>query len=120
MRDITRGGLATILVELCENQSFGIEVLENEIPIKQPVRSVCELFGFDPLYLANEGKMLLIVKNGTEKDILKRLRSNLAGANATLIGEITDRHPGKAIMQSVVGGKRLLDMLHGELVPRIC
>ncbi len=120
MRDITRGGLATILSELCEHQKFGIEIEERKVPVRQSVRAVCELYGFDPLYLANEGKMMLIVKQGSENSILKKLRSEDLGKKAGIIGEITMDHPGKALLHSIVGGRRMIDMLSGEMLPRIC
>ena len=120
MRDITRGGLATVLAEICENKSFGIEITEKDIPIKQSVKAVCELYGFDPLFLANEGKILLIVKNGREEKVLSQLRSDNLGKEAAIIGEITQEHPGKAVMHSVIGGRRMIDMLSGEMLPRIC
>lgn len=120
MRDITRGGLATILVETCEKKSFGIEVHENAIPVHQSVRSVCELYGFDPMYLANEGKIMLIVKAGSEQTVLNRIKKDPDGQKASIIGEITETNPGKAVMISSIGGKRMIDMLSGEMLPRIC
>jgi hydrogenase expression/formation protein HypE len=119
MRDITRGGLATILVEICEKGDFGIIIDEHRLPVRKSVRSVCELFGFDPLYLANEGKILFVVKAGQEKRVLDRITSVPEGKQATLIGEITG-DPGKVIMRSVIGGNRIIDMLSGEMLPRIC
>lgn len=120
MRDITRGGLATVLAEICENKTFGIEITEKEIPVKQSVKAVCELYGFDPLFLANEGKILLIIKQGRENEVLRQLQSDKLGKEASIIGEITKEHPGKAVMQSVIGGRRMIDMLSGEMLPRIC
>jgi len=120
MRDITRGGLATILTEVCENKDFGIDVDEKNIPIRQSVKSICELYGFDPLYLANEGKMMLIVRQESENIILQRLKTEKHGVDATIIGEITISHPGKAILKSVIGGRRIIEMLSGEMLPRIC
>jgi hydrogenase expression/formation protein HypE len=119
MRDITRGGLATVLVEICEDQSFGIFINEKDIPVRRSVRSICELYGFDPLYLANEGKIVLVVKAGSESGILEKLKANALGKEASIIGEITD-DAGSTIMQSGIGGKRIIDMLSGEMLPRIC
>ncbi len=120
MRDITRGGLATVLTEICEKKEFGIEIEEKNIPVRQSVRAVCELYGFDPLYLANEGKMILIVKQGTEDKIIEQLHADELGQDAAVIGEICINHSGKAVLQSVIGGRRMIDMLSGEMLPRIC
>ncbi|MBN1596849.1 MAG: hydrogenase expression/formation protein HypE [Bacteroidales bacterium] len=120
MRDITRGGLATVLVEICENLKFGIEIKEADIPVFQSVKSVCELYGFDPLYLANEGKIVMIVKTGSEQRILDRIKSYDPGNRAAIIGEITIEHPSKVVIKSIIGGRRVVDMLSGEMLPRIC
>jgi hydrogenase expression/formation protein HypE len=120
MRDITRGGLATILVETCENKSFGIQIHENKIPVNRSVRSVCELYGFDPVYLANEGKIMLVVRQGSEEQVLSRIKTHEYGKDAAIIGEITDTNPGKAVIISSIGGRRMIDMLSGEMLPRIC
>jgi hydrogenase expression/formation protein HypE len=120
MRDITRGGLATILVESCQNKTFGVQIYEDSLPVKKAVRAVCELYGFDPIYLANEGKIMIIVKEGQEIKILKQLRKHPLGANAQLIGEITSEHPGRVVMESTIGGGRVIEMLSGEMLPRIC
>jgi hydrogenase expression/formation protein HypE len=120
MRDITRGGLATILVETCERKKFGIQIDEKTLPVHQSVQSVCDLYGFDPMYLANEGKIMIIVKSGTEESILSRIRKDTYGQEAAIIGEITRTNPGKAVMISSIGGKRMIDMLSGEMLPRIC
>jgi hydrogenase expression/formation protein HypE len=120
MRDITRGGLATILVESCEKKKFGIQVNEKAIPVRQSVQSVCELYGFDPMYLANEGKIMLIIKAGAEESVISRIRKDGNGQEAAIIGEITETNLGKAVMISSIGGKRMIDMLSGEMLPRIC
>jgi hydrogenase expression/formation protein HypE len=120
MRDITRGGLATILVESCQKKSFGILIYEDRLPVKQGVKAVCELYGFDPLYLANEGKIMLIAKKGQEEIILDKLQKDPLGTDARVIGEVTSDHPGRVIMESVIGGKRIIEMLSGEMLPRIC
>jgi hydrogenase expression/formation protein HypE len=120
MRDITRGGLATILVETCEKKSYGIEVYENSIPVRQSVQSVCELYGFDPMYLANEGKIMIVVTSGSEQKVLNRIKQDPKGHKASVIGTITEANAGKAIMISSIGGKRMIDMLSGEMLPRIC
>ncbi|MBN1952828.1 MAG: hydrogenase expression/formation protein HypE [Bacteroidales bacterium] len=120
MHDITRGGLATILCETCENRSFGIKLYEDKIPVKQSVKSICELYGFDPLYLANEGKIMMIVKKGTEDHLCSRLREEPLSKDAVIIGEVTGDYPGRVVMQSFIGGMRNIDMLSGEMLPRIC
>ena len=120
MRDITRGGLATILAEICENKTFGIEIEEGRIPVRESVRSISELYGFDPLFLANEGKMLFIVKKETDEKILRQLHTEETGKDATIIGEVTEEHQGIAVLKSVIGGKRIIEMLGGEILPRIC
>jgi hydrogenase expression/formation protein HypE len=120
MRDVTRGGLATVLVEACEKRSFGIEIDEKMIPIKRSVKSVCELYGFDPMYLANEGKMMMIVKPKSAGGILNRLKNESLGTDASIIGVITSSHPGQAVLKSVIGGRRMIDMFSGEMLPRIC
>lgn len=120
MRDITRGGLGTILVETCEKKLYGIKVREKDIPVHRSVQSVCDLYGFDPIYLANEGKIMLIVKAGSESSVIRRIQKNRKGENAAIIGEITGTNQGKAVMVSSIGGKRMIDMLSGEMLPRIC
>lgn len=120
MRDITRGGLATILNEICNNTSLGIVVKEKNIPVRQEVAGFCEIFGFDPLYLANEGKIAMVIKENQSESILKKMHSLPFGTNAEIIGEITDKNPGKVLLETTVGSHRILDMLSGEMLPRIC
>ena len=120
MRDITRGGLATVLVETCKKKNFGILIKEKDLPIRQSVKAVCELYGFDPIYLANEGKIVMVVKADIAETILQILKKHKYGNNASIIGEIDNEHPGKVVMQSSIGGKRMVDMLSGEMLPRIC
>ncbi len=120
MRDITRGGLATVLVETCHKRSYGIRISEKEIPTKKSVRAVCELYGFDPLYLANEGKIMMVVNPDKAELMIKTLKQHRLGKHASIAGEITDKHPGKVVMRSIVGGQRIVEMLSGEMLPRIC
>jgi hydrogenase expression/formation protein HypE len=120
MRDITRGGLASVLAEVCEGKPFGMHLEENSIPVRRSVLSICELYGFDPLHLANEGKIMIIVKQGEEDQILKILRQDPLGSEACIIGEITGKNEGKVLMTSSIGGTRIIDMLNGEMLPRIC
>jgi hydrogenase expression/formation protein HypE len=120
MRDITRGGIASILVETCEKKSFGIEVDERMIPMHKSVKAICELYGFDPLYLANEGKLMAIVSSHAAEKIVSLIRKEKHGKEAAIIGEITSSHTGLAVLRSIIGGRRIIDMLGGEMLPRIC
>ena len=120
MRDATRGGLATVVAELCEDQKFGIKLMEDQIPVKESVRGICELLGFDPLYVANEGKVLMVVDASSADDVLLQLKNHPLGKDASIIGEIVAEHPSKAWLQTTYGGNRMVDMLAGEQLPRIC
>jgi hydrogenase expression/formation protein HypE len=120
MRDITRGGLATILNEICNNQEFGISVDETKIPIRQEVAGFCEIFGFDPLYLANEGKIVMVASNKLSEMILRMMQALPFGENSQVIGEMTTKNPGKVKLKTSVGSHRILDMLSGDMLPRIC
>ena len=120
LRDPTRGGLATTLNELARQSKVGIVVEEVEIPVKAEVKAVCELLGLDPIYAANEGKLVAVVDPGDAEKILAQMRKNNYGREATIIGEVTGEHPGKVIMRTKLGPSRIVDMLSGELLPRIC
>jgi hydrogenase expression/formation protein HypE len=161
MRDITRGGLATVLNELADMTGMGIQVQESEIPVGEEVRGLCEILGFDPLYMANEGKVLFVVSNMDAQEVLEILKSDPLGADSRMIGEITstndmtsppaplqhgegcepkeeqllrqisDPHcarkiwvnstnDNRVVLSTIAGGKRLLDMLSGTMLPRIC
>ena len=120
MRDATRGGLATVLCELAENKNFGIEINENALPVNENVRGMCELLGFDPLYVANEGKVLIVVGKENAENVLSALKENELGKDAAIIGEVVDKHQGKAWLTTGIGGRRIIDMLAGEQLPRIC
>ncbi|MDS9470958.1 hydrogenase expression/formation protein HypE [Sporosarcina pasteurii] len=122
MRDPTRGGLATTLVELCEDFHFTIEVNEKFIPIRGDVQGACDILGYDPLYLANEGKVVMIVDSNDKQKALEILRSHEIGKDASVIGQITARHnhPGRLLLKTPVGTTRGLDRLSGQLLPRIC
>jgi len=120
MRDATRGGLATVLVEIVQNRNFGICIDEEKIPVRESVRGMCEFFGFDPLYVANEGKVVLIVGKEDAETVLKTMQKNRFGKEARIIGEVSNEHTGKVIMQTQIGGKRIIDMLVGDQLPRIC
>jgi hydrogenase expression/formation protein HypE len=120
MRDPTRGGLATTLNELARQSSVGIAIEEAEIPVKEEVKAACELLGLDPIYVANEGKLVAIVDPADADQILARMRKNRYGRDAVIIGEVTSQHPGKVVMRTKLGPSRIVDMLSGELLPRIC
>ncbi len=120
MRDATRGGLATVLCELAESKNFGIEIEENALPVNENVRGMCELLGFDPLYVANEGKVLIVVGKEDAENVLSALKENELGKDAAIIGEVVDEHRGKAWLTTGIGGRRIIDMLAGEQLPRIC
>ncbi|AKG35610.1 hydrogenase expression/formation protein HypE [Paenibacillus durus] len=120
MRDPTRGGVATTLNEFTEGQDFGIRLEENALPVKGEVSGLCGMLGMDPLYIANEGKALLIV-DGTQADrVIELLRSHPNGQDAAIIGEVVADHPGKVYMRTLAGGHRIIDMLVGDQLPRIC
>lgn len=120
LRDPTRGGLATTLNEIAEQSKAGITINEEAIPVKDAVRSACELLGFDPLYVANEGKMIVIAGSEDVGRLLEVMRANPYGAEAVVIGEVTAERPGKVILKTALGARRVMDMLSGELLPRIC
>lgn len=120
MRDATRGGLAAVLVELVEHQSFGVLVEESRIPVREDVEAVCELLGFDPMHLANEGKVVLVVGNNAADEALNILRRHSLGHAAEVIGHITSASAGSVRVQTQVGGIRRLHRPAGELLPRIC
>jgi hydrogenase expression/formation protein HypE len=120
LRDPTRGGLATTLNELANQSRVGIIIDEDKIPVRDGVRGACELLGFDPLYVANEGKLVAIVAPEDAAKILAKIKQNKYGAEAAVIGEVTAERKGKVIMKTRLGASRILDMLSGELLPRIC
>lgn len=120
MRDPTRGGLATVLNEITSKENFGVLLYEEKIPIKDEVRGFCELLGYDPLYLANEGKVVIVTAPEIAKTVLSILRKNPKGKNAEIIGEITDQFKGMVGLKTKFGGTRVVDMPFGEQFPRIC
>ena len=120
MRDLTRGGLGGVLNELVEIIGNDIVITESSIPVDEPVRGVCEILGFDPLYLANEGKVLIVTSKGMETKILDLLRQNPLGKDSAIIGEVTADKEGKVILKTASGGRRIIDMPSGVQLPRIC
>ncbi|MDZ7582564.1 MAG: hydrogenase expression/formation protein HypE [Deltaproteobacteria bacterium] len=120
LRDPTRGGVGTALNEIAQKSRVGVTIVENRIPLKPQVAGICELLGFDPLYLANEGKLLAIVAAEHAGRILDVIRQNEYGRDAAVIGEVVADHPGRVTMETRIGGHRIVDMLTGEQLPRIC
>ena len=120
LRDPTRGGLATTLNELAQQSKVGIVVQETKIPVKEEVKAACELLGFDPIYVANEGKLVAIVATEDADKVLARMKQNNYGKDAAIIGEVIHEHPSRVIMKTKLGPSRIIDMLSGELLPRIC
>jgi hydrogenase expression/formation protein HypE len=120
LRDPTRGGVASTLNEVCSQVKFGIEVDQNSFIVDDQVSGLCELFGMDPLYVANEGLFVAFVKNSIAEKFLKKLKQLDHGENASIVGKVTTEHPDKVILNSAIGGKRVLQMLPGAQLPRIC
>jgi hydrogenase expression/formation protein HypE len=120
LRDPTRGGLATSLNEMARQSNVGIEIEESLIPIREEVLGACELLGLDALYMANEGKLIAIVEEKVAEDILNRMKKHPYGERAVIIGRICSEHPGRVVIKTPYGSSRILDMMSGELLPRIC
>lgn len=120
MRDLTRGGLAAVLNELAVITGLGIEIDENSIPVEEPVKGLCEILGFDPLYLANEGKLLIVCGNDGHEKLLKNLKKHPLGTDSEMIGEIVTDHKCEVVLNTSVGGRRLVDMQSYIQLPRIC
>jgi len=120
LRDPTRGGLATTLNELAQQSQVGIKIDEASLPVNKAVLSACELLGFDPLYIANEGKLVAVVPPADTDKVLAKMRQNRYGRKAVIIGEVVDEHPGRVVMKTHLGASRIIDVLVGELLPRIC
>jgi hydrogenase expression/formation protein HypE len=120
MRDPTRGGLATTLNEFVDGRDFGIVIDEEAIPLSESVKGACELLGFDPLYMANEGRAVVIASKRDANRILRVMRRDPLGKGARIIGEVVKENKGKVLLRTRAGGLRLLRMLTGEQLPRIC
>jgi hydrogenase expression/formation protein HypE len=120
LRDPTRGGLAAALNELAETSGVGIEIEESAVPVRPAVAAACEIMGFDPLTVANEGKMVAFVPPEEADVALEALRGHRLGENAVRIGVVTEEHPGLVLARTGIGGRRVVDMPLGELLPRIC
>ena len=120
MRDPTRGGVASVLNELVEGRSIGAQLDESSLPIRPEVQAACEMLGLDPLYVANEGKLIAIVSAEESDSLLKVLRAHPLGENAACIGNIVADRPGLVTLRSTLGGERMVTRLMGEQLPRIC
>jgi hydrogenase expression/formation protein HypE len=120
LRDPTRGGVATSLNEIAGKSGVGIKLFEDKIPVKPEVLGMCELLGLDPLYLANEGKLLAFAAPQDAEAVLAVMKENPVARDACIIGEVISDNPGRVFMQTRIGGKRIVDMLAGEQLPRIC
>ncbi|MFH1650804.1 MAG: hydrogenase expression/formation protein HypE [Chloroflexota bacterium] len=120
LRDPTRGGLAGTLNEFAGQSNAGIRIVEAEIPVKESILAACDLLGLDPLYVANEGKLVAVVPPAKAEAVLAAMRRHRYGRDAAIIGEVTAEHPGRVVMTTRLGATRIVDMLTGDLLPRIC
>ena len=120
MRDPTRGGIATTLNEIAKQSHVAIKLYEKYLPIPVNVKAACEILGLDPIYIANEGKFLTFCPAGKSEEILEIMRKHRYGRGACVIGEVLSEPQGKVYMETLIGGSRLIDMLSGEQLPRIC
>ena len=120
LRDPTRGGVATTLKEIALQSDVTLTLSEDALPLKAPVKGVCAVLGLDPLYVANEGKLLAFVAPEVAERVLERMRRHPLGRDAAIIGEVTSAGGGRVHMETLVGGMRAVEMLTGEQLPRIC
>ncbi len=120
LRDPTRGGLATTLNEIAAQSNVGMLLKEETIPVRREVAAACEMLGFDPLYIANEGKLVAIVAREDAEAVLQAMRTTWYGKEAVMIGEVTAEPPGRVLIRTTLGSTRIVDMLAGEMLPRIC
>jgi hydrogenase expression/formation protein HypE len=120
LRDPTRGGVATTLNEIAKQSNVGITLFEKSLPVRPAVRAACEMLGFDPLYIANEGKLLAIVGREEADRVLAVMRQMRYGEDSVIIGEVQASSPGRVLLKTTIGSHRIVDVLLGELLPRIC
>jgi hydrogenase expression/formation protein HypE len=120
MRDPTRGGVATVLNEIAARSGVGMVIREDAIPVRDAVRGACEVLGLDPLYVANEGKLVAVAAPEIANRLVARMCRHPFGADSCILGEVTEQHPGMVLMKTSVGGTRVVDVLFGEQLPRIC
>jgi hydrogenase expression/formation protein HypE len=120
LRDPTRGGVATTLNEIAATSKVGMVIDERQIPLRESVKGACEILGLDPLYVANEGKLLAVVAGEAAADVLQTMREHPLGRDARVVGEVVADHPGMVLMKTGIGGTRVVDVMFGEQLPRIC
>ncbi|MEI7848664.1 MAG: AIR synthase-related protein, partial [Chloroflexota bacterium] len=120
LRDPTRGGLATTLNEIASQSNIGMILDETRIPVRPSVASVCEMLGFDPLYIANEGKLIAIIDQNDAQKVLLTMRNTKYGEESVIIGEIVSNPQKRVLMKTALGSTRVVDVLMGEILPRIC
>jgi hydrogenase expression/formation protein HypE len=120
MRDATRGGVATVLNEFAQSASLGIRLQESALPIQTEVAGLCELLGLDPLYLANEGKLVVVVPRSHSETVLAAMQAHPAGRDSQMIGEVIELPAGRVRLQTPLGTERIVDLLFGDQLPRIC
>ena len=120
LRDPTRGGVATTLNEFVEGTALGIELEEAQIPVRPQVQAACDMLGLDPLYCANEGKLLAVVAPADADKVLAAMKNHELGTDAAIVGQVTERYPGKLTLRTAFGGSRVLQKLSGAQLPRIC
>jgi hydrogenase expression/formation protein HypE len=120
LRDPTRGGIATTLNEIATRSGVGMKLIEQAIPVRETVKGACEILGLDPLYVANEGKLIAVVAREAAEGVLQRMREHPLGTEAAIIGEVVAEHRGMVLMKTEIGGTRVLDVMFGEQLPRIC
>ncbi len=120
LRDPTRGGVATALNEVAQQSGVGIRLEESRLPVRPAVSAACDMLGLDPIYVANEGKVLALVAADDAGLVLDAMRRHHLGQDACIIGEVISEHPGRVVLQTQIGGNRIVDMLSGEQLPRIC
>jgi hydrogenase expression/formation protein HypE len=120
IRDATRGGVASVLNEITSNKDFSIRLDEDQIPVSNEVRGICDILGLDPLYVANEGKIVIVASQSKASDIISEMKKFPEASHASIIGDVDSLYPGKVYIETFVGGKRLLPLLVEEQLPRIC
>ena len=120
LKDPTRGGVATVLNEIARDGNLGVGISQKKLPLQTEVSALCEILGLDPLYVANEGVFIAVVANEISEKVVKKLQTMEYGKHATIIGEVTKNHPKQVVLTSSIGGKRIVNMLVGEQLPRIC
>jgi hydrogenase expression/formation protein HypE len=120
LRDPTRGGISSALNEIAQKSSLGMLIHQSKIPITDQVNAICELLGLDPLYIANEGKLIALLPDNKAQLVLEEMHKHPLGKDAAIIGEVVNKNPGTVLMETLIGSKRVVDMLSGEQLPRIC